>query len=303
MAFAPTDLRDGAVAWLRANLARFDPIDRDGRPDPLRSKALAELAFFCDYFRRALPDRREDVRPLIDFVATVWRRDEYRDLVVRHPESLQLYVLTYDSLLRSGFDVSSFAEVIQRVVDAGYATAIEAVPFRAMDFRQVLDCGGFKHGLPAMGALFERTMLHARPPLPYVTKADVYCLTHTLFYATDFGFLPTGSLPRADLRRFRPWIQQLLGLNVRQRDWDLTAELLICAHCLQSPPDLVTEAAWLGLGRAQAADGMVPAPVFDAGVERTSEAGQVRAFEDNYHTTLVAALAATLCPTCTPESN
>src|SRR5262245_38577421 len=171
------DLLNDALSWIESNLECFDPLVDDVAPDALRNKALAELAFMCDYFRRARPASYERVYRILSFVASIWDRAEYHDLIVRNPESLQLYVLIYDSLLHSGFKVSESAQMIQRVVDAGYATSVEAVPFRLMDFRHVLDYGRLQHTLPSMDELFQRTMLARRPPLEYLTNADIYCIT------------------------------------------------------------------------------------------------------------------------------
>jgi hypothetical protein len=285
----------GALHWIAANLHFFDPLTDDIKPDPLRSKALAELAFFCDYLRRARPGDAARVQEILAFVSAIWQRDAYRDLVVRNPESLQLYVLTYDSLLHSGFAVADFAPTIQSVIDAGYATSVEAVPFRLMDMRHVFDYGGFAHDLPSMGELVSRTMLARRPSLHYFTNADVYCVTHTIFYLTDFGFAPLACRDHLDISHARGVVDQLLGLYLRLRDWDLTAELMICRACLGQPGGVLGDAGWAGLLGAQLPDGSVPAPGFEpAGPEARRDA-TLYAFEHNYHTTLVAALAAALC--------
>jgi hypothetical protein len=291
-----SDLLDDALSWIEANLVQFDPLKEDVRPDPLRNKALGELAFLCDCIRRARPEWWGRARHTLSFVADIWRQPAYQDLIARNPESLQLYVLTYNSLLHSGFEVADAARIIQRVVDAGYATAVEAVPFRLMDLRQVLDYAGLRHSLPDKNELFARTMLSQRPPLSYLTKADVYCLTHAIFYLTDFGFEPPAAIDPSDRPDFRETIEQLLGLYVRLQDWDLTSELLVCAHCLGSGPTVLQQAAWEALAAAQLEDGSVPAPKYDAqGAEARRSPGNY-AFEHNYHTTLVAALAALLCP-------
>lgn len=290
------DLLEGALAWIESNLGQFDPLADGSRPDPLRSKALAELAFLSDCWRRARPRAWERPRRILSFVADIWRRAAYQDLVVRNPESLQLYVLIYNSLLQSGFDVFESAETIQHVVDAGYATAVEAVPFRLMDFRHILDNAGIRHSLPPMRELFERTMLARRPPLHYLTSPDVYCLTHTIFYLTDFGFTPPDRIDAVELASFRDAVEQLLGLYARLRDWDLTAELLVCAQCLRADPTMLQLAAWQGLARAQLEDGSVPAPRYDPDGAEARRSPDRYAFEHNYHTTLVSALAALLCP-------
>ncbi len=286
------DLISGTFGWIKSNLALFNPFVGDIRADALRNKAFAELAFLCNYCQKARPGATDPVPDILSFVWSIWQRAEYQDLVVRNPESLQLYVLTYNSLLHSGFDVADFAPIIQSVVDAGYATSVEAVPFRLMDLRHVLDYGRFVHSLPSMEELFARTMLAHRPSIHYFTNADAYCVTHTLFYLTDFGFTP---LDHPDVSYFREVVDQLLGLYVRLRDWDLTAELLICQKCVGWGKGLVGEAAWDGLLAAQLPDGSIPAPGFEPDGAAARRDHITYAFEHNYHTTLVAALAAILC--------
>jgi hypothetical protein len=288
------ELVDCAFGWLAANLEHFDPLVEGGKPDALRNKALAELAFLCAVVQRAQPAAFPQVQGLVAFVSGVWSRAAYRDLIVRNPESLQLYALVYDSLSRCGVDVSDAAPVIESVIDAGYATSIEAVPFRLMDMRNVLDGGGFRHPLPPQSELFRHTLLASRPSLVYVTNADIYCLTHAIFYVTNFGFqLPTFLSPK-EIEDYRATCDRLLGLAVRLRDWDLTSELLICAHCLGGEPTVIEDAAWPALAAAPLADGSVPAPGYDPDGAEARRSPEIYAFEHNYHTTLVAVLAAIL---------
>src|SRR5262249_44813089 len=146
-------------------------------------------------------------------------------------------------LRNAGFAMANTGQMIQSVVDTGYALAVEMVPFRMMDLRHVLDHAGIRHTLPVMEYSLARTMLAQRPPVFYLTSADVYCLTHTIFYLTDFGFTPVDLIEPSSLEVYRRLAEQLLGLYVRLRDWDLTAELLVCTHCLKSPISEVQSAA------------------------------------------------------------
>src|SRR5205807_2402954 len=142
-----TRLFQRVLGWLSANLDQFDPLINGPWPDSLRNRALAELAFLCECIRKAEASSNDEMDRIASFIASVWTRPEYQDLVVRNPRSLQLYALTYASLARCGVDVSASAPIIQGVVDAGYATAVEAAPFRLMDLRGLLDRGGFHHEL------------------------------------------------------------------------------------------------------------------------------------------------------------
>lgn len=257
---------------------------------------MAEVAFLCAVVRRARPDMFPHAERLVSFVADVWSRAEYQDLIVRNPESLQLYVLTYDSLLQCGIDVTACAPTIESVIAEGYATSIEAVPFRLMDLRNVLDSGTFRHALPTQEELFRRTLLASRPSLLYLTNADIYCLTHAIFYVSDFGFASPPFFLPDEVDYYRQMFDRLLGFCVRIRDWDLTSELLICAQCLRSETTVTEQAAWQALVDAQLVDGSVPAPGHDPDGPEARRSPTTYAFEHNYHTTLVAALAGIVRP-------
>jgi hypothetical protein len=290
-------LVDGALDWTAHNLESCDPFINGPKPDVLRSKAMAELAFMCDYYRRAAEGIRDQrVQKCVSFLQAVWLRPDYKELIVRNPESLQLYVLAYNSLVSCGMEDGSYREVIQRVVDHGYATAVEAVPFRLLDLRHVLDYGGFQHNLGAYDQLYQPTLLARMPPVVYLTDGDVYCLTHTLFYLADFGFKPVDKALEKQMETICWMVGTLLGIYLRVRDWDLVAELLLCCLCLRWKPPVVFEAAWDSLLRAQLADGYIPAPKFslDRRKELNEKQWSTYCFEENYHTTLVAALAAFL---------
>jgi hypothetical protein len=285
---------DGTLDWVAANLAFFDPFLRDSKPDILRSKAIAELAFTCEYYYRSVTGGRDSrIDRALQFIHEIWQRPEYKELVIRNPESLQLYALTYNSLLGCGFVDPSYGEIIQRVIDQGYATAVEAVPFRTLDLRHVLDHGGFRHQVPSFHRLYGETLLGKMPPLVYLTDGDAYCITHTLFYLGDFGFQAIDAIPNSDIPAVQWTTGMLLGIYLRAEDWDLVAELLLSCLCLRWIPPVIFISAWNALLDAQLPDGSVPAPKFSPEkVQLLNEAEWRRyCFEENYHTTLVGGLA------------
>jgi hypothetical protein len=287
-------LVDGAFDWFSDNLDLFDPFKGGTDPDIFLSKPLLELACTCMYYERCTRGHRDTrVCRFVSFVNDVWLRPEYRELMVRHPQLLRMYGMTWIALRQCGAADPSGHELIQRVIEEGYVTAIEEVPFRRLDFRYMLDCGGFRHDFPSYASLYQQTLLAKAPSLLYLTDNDVYSITHTIFYVVDFGSASPEVIPHEQLAAVRWMVGALLGIYVRLRHWDLVAELLICCRCLRWAPPLVWEAAWDGLMEAQLPDGCVPAPTFSRGRMQQLTGNDERRYyvTQNYHTTLVAAIA------------
>src|SRR5262245_10474570 len=96
------NLLEGVLTWLVERLDQFDPWPGNAELDVLRSKALGELAFFCHYFRLAGRGPDERVERMMDAVEQIWRRPHYQELLIRQPEDLQLFLLTYHALVEFG---------------------------------------------------------------------------------------------------------------------------------------------------------------------------------------------------------
>lgn len=288
-------LVDGAFEWVMQNLELFDPFMNETEPDIHLSKAFSELAFMCMYYYRCMRENCDPrVKKFISFVHDVWQRPNYRERVVRYPNMLRQYLSVYIALLCCGIEDRSYHEIIQRIWDKGYASAVgEPMFLRGIDLRHMLDCGDFEHNLPSYEHLYQKTLLAKTPSLLYVTKNDVYSFTHTLFYLADYGFRPIDTIPEEQLPTVRWIIGTLLGIYLRARNWDLVAELLIACRCLRWVPFLIFEAALDALLDAQLPDGSVPGSKFSKEeMQKLNELEQkTYCFEQNYHTTLASTLA------------
>jgi hypothetical protein len=290
------ELVDGVFTWFEQNLEWFDPFKDSSNPHIFStSKPLLELACICMYYERCvLTNRDPRVRKFISFIHDVWQHPQYRERLVRSPEMIRLYGMTCIALRCCGAGDSSDYELIQRVIDQGYVGSIEDVPFRVLDFRNMLDCGGFRHNLPSYATLYKQTLLASTPPVMYLTDNDAYSITHTLFYLSDFGSRPLGTILKEELPQIRWMVGMLMGIYLRLKNWDLVAEFLICCRCLHWSPPCIFDAAWEALLDAQLPDGSVPGPLFSK--RKLSEIDDESKRKDyclgqNYHTTLVSALA------------
>jgi hypothetical protein len=93
--------------------------------------------------------------------------------------------------------------------------------------------------------------------------------------------------------KVRWMIETLLGVYLRHKHWDLVGELLLACQCLHWFPEIIFETAWETVLQSQLPDGSIPGPRFS--VEQLSSMDSVQkrdyCFEQNYHTTIVNAMA------------
>jgi hypothetical protein len=162
-----------------------------------------------------------------------------------------------------------------------------------MDLAYILERGGYRHPFPPLEALYPATLLATCPSPLWLKTSEAYQATHTLFYLGDFGLDPARLAAHPDAPRLRSFVAHLLGVHVRQRDWDLVAELLLDCRCLGHAPEPLASLAWQALHDAWEAHGLVPGPSFDPALRGTLGPAEWEryCFDENYHTVLVTLLA------------
>jgi hypothetical protein len=136
------------------------------------------------------------------------------------------------------------------------------------------------------------TTFLARPhDLATALPADVYAVTHTVGYLTDFGARVLLDDPTLH-RRAEEIVARLLERAFEWEHYDLVAELLATLRWLGSTRDDLQSVAWQRLAAQQLPSGAVVS--FPAGPEFLAELGASDAgsiFALVYHPTLVTALA------------
>jgi len=288
------------INWINNNLYEFNPFKNASKIDPLRSKAVVELSFMCMYYNRCRNvNRDESIQKCIDFLLDIVNKPIYREKLIRSPALLPLYGTVYVALRKCGFDDLYLRGMFQSVLDQGYATKVERIGFRKMDLCYLLDCGDFENDLRPIENLYKETILSKKPPILYLLDSDVYSITHTLFYITDFGDRPIPFSLQDQLEEVRWLVATLLGLYLRENNWDIVGELLLCCICLHWRPPIIYEVAWEGIMHNQNADGSISGPSFSSEhLNKLNEKERASyCFEQNYHTTLVALMACFLTKT------
>jgi hypothetical protein len=293
-------LAQGALEWLGANLDRFNPIGgQDEREDAEKHKAFIELSVLIWRLRREpRMAGNAQLERLLDFVAAVFAIEPFRERLVRVDDLFITYALLYAVLHEAGrIDDSREHRRMQRFVDSSTVQISERSPHRVLEVRQVLDAAGLRHTLPSTRALAARTILMHPITLVRATEHDAYSVTHDVFYLSDWGCTPVRGLSASALRRTRRTVDELLGMYIYARHWDLVGELLLAAQFLGDAHSDFYECGRRALVDAQLADGVVPGPAYDADEAAAREESE-RAeyvFKECYHPTLVAALVGAIC--------
>ncbi|WP_239472142.1 hypothetical protein [Streptomyces sp. NEAU-S7GS2] len=284
-----------AVAWLAARRTLIDPAEAAPGRVLFARKALIETAFLVGLRARLDPEALDgDYAALLDQVEEIAARPSYRELIARDEAALLLYAGTYAALRLCGREDPEFRQLITQAATGGYAAAFERIPYRQLDLLHTLELCDVPHTLPTVDDVLPFTLLCNRPNVVKLTDRDIYALTHTLFYATDFG-LREPRWPRDfDPDTVVELLEALLVLTLGQQNADLVGELLCCLLCLGVRDSEEGRRAWEFLTAVQEADGRVNGPpgVVHPGLADGDEA--YRHWATGYHTTIVAALAALL---------
>ena len=279
-----------AQEWAARSFDHFHPLfHRNPKRSIFAIKAAAELALVC-----GIAATRETRAAGTSYAALAERL--YREVFL--DEGVQEYLLSniaavptiglYGSLRQCGYDDLRFRGRLQRLTESGYPAAVERTPASELDLIHSSRLAGFPCPLDA-GEVYARTLLRRRPPLQLLANDDVYGITHTVFFLTDFGREMPAVL-RPDLDYLAEAVPRLLDFYLWKQNWDLAAELLLILKCagLQAADSFAE--GWALLLAAQNDDGSYDGPV-DEEPQRADEDTTWAQFRDRYHTTLAVLLA------------
>ena len=197
----------------------------------------------------------------------------------------------YASLNQCRIEIKGFRDALQFLINTGYITSTERIPYRMMDLDYTLGNAGIIKDFQKVKSFFNMSLLSKETLVLLFTEHDTYAITHAIIYLTDFGF-------RNDLISSKKisnicWLlSALLGLYIHIKNLDILAELLICCHCMNWFPYPDYYIAWKCLLDGQRNDGSMPGPYFDEDKFKSLQDKSNRyKFEQNYHTTIVTLMA------------
>ncbi|RKN40081.1 DUF6895 family protein [Streptomyces hoynatensis] len=279
-----------ALGWLHHNRerGRFPAETTADLTDPNSTyKSLGESALAASLLLReglASPAEQRLARELLDFC---WSQLGNGDLL--YERQVQFPAMTdplevYGPLARSGYRHRRLHELLTHLHGLTSQRGTEHVPNRRLAVASASRMAGLGDEAD-WPALLGATWLGHTPEPWAIDWMTAYCLTHTVFHATDWGARP-GDLP-AHLREYlETWLPVWLDIWCEVKDWDLVIELLIVDACLPHPrsdPEI-----WRRVAAAQHGDGLMPR----SGEPVTEDPDE--AFHAHHHTTVVAAIAGAL---------
>jgi hypothetical protein len=287
-----------ASAWLRRELRSFDPRGQNTDLDEARRTALAELALLCLLLRRLPPGAGDYgwlVEPATQLLVRAFRRKEVHSFLFEGPvAAFAGHLLIWLALPPEIAEGIVTRSELQTLLDKRNVTRVERTPTRLLELRYLLDLADLRHKLPGWRALYRGTLAASRPVTESLEPSDIYAITHTIFYVTDFGREPARALSGAERARLIQLTDELQERMIRARHWDLVAELILTRCCLAEPRSRADGAGWEALARAQAAEGAFLSPAAQHLVESLASGPEERReliFLASYHTCLVAVLA------------
>jgi hypothetical protein len=294
-----TTVRDrvatGAMDWISAHLADFDPFTAGDEPSEFGQTVLAELSLCAHRLAardivRQHPHRLASITAWQAQISRIYTDPRCYEYGWRgHPHAISAHLLMWLNLSPAERDRVCTIERWQQLLTIRNWLSIEREPFRLLEVSYCLDLAGITHDLPSRQELAHRTFLAARQPcLVSINHEDIYALTHAIFYLTDFGLDRTCFTPEraAELLELT---QNLLGMCLHAEHWDLVAELILIERCLSSIDSWWVETAWVALSQVQLTSGVIYQQI-DTPTELTVD----RFFAKYYHRTLVTIIAAWL---------
>jgi hypothetical protein len=279
-----------ALGWIVRHRGQFR-LRGDERRRVALSKPLGELALTADVlmsWSRAPSAAYRAGRELLSFCWDEFGRGEMmRALVWREPDLL-VFGSLYETFHRHGLRNALLPSALREASRLTGVRALEFPAWRRLEMAMAYRRLGIPTPWPVAKA-FKDTWLSSRPEPWALTVSAAYSLTHTVFYRTAFGRSPS-RLPfhlREYLQRWCPvWIHHYRDIE----NYDLVAEMIMVLRCIRAP-DTGDFAAMLSAG--QAANGMIRGPAgAGRGLDPFAQGRVRRTFLDNYHTTLVALMAA-----------
>ncbi len=231
-----------ALNWIEINITEIEKI-LEPKNYNFYLKAASELLLLCVLYKRKIGTHNRFTSLVVSYISKLLYQMDFLYLVSRNHQLFPSYVITYVSLYECGVDLK-LKDVFQKLINRRSPFLLDLKSFQKMDLCYTLDRLDFKHSLPKIESLFKKTILARNPPILELSLDDVYALTHTVFYLSDFGFSGIKTLSDKQISLICWLISSLLGIFTVEKNWDIVGELLICCKCLNYHPFPLYNLAW-----------------------------------------------------------
>ncbi len=281
--------------WLVENRNYFNPfINGIDEPSEKYQTALAELALICfrlnsreshgiqEYKHRMLPDQ-------MDFLIKVIKDSYECPALCYYPfkvdqRSISGHLILWLLLRSLGIETPIPKEDFQELISNGGIESLPRPAFRDIELVYLLELGGFSHRLRPIHELYGETFL-AKTSISSIRPEDIYDMTHTLFYITDFGRFVPQYISKSEEEKITGFLKALMIIMADLKNWDLVSELIISCHCLGVSEDDSINSSWNLLENVQHSSGYIPGWGFKESCDDHTT------FWRCYHPTLVTIMA------------
>ncbi|MDN3297560.1 hypothetical protein QWM81_26695 [Streptomyces ficellus] len=285
---------EAALRWVSEHRDGFRLGDDALAPDTdvnMSWKPLGELAQTCVCVRRHTRPGSFLHDTATDLLGHAWHetRDGALFLDLQRLEPSATYPLeVYAAFASDGLRYAPYEKFVATVVRTRGWRTTEQQPNRRLGILNTERRSGFTPH-DATPVALRRTWLGNLPEPWTFEKTAGYTLTHVVFHLTDWGH-DVRAVPEDIATYLDTWLPPWIDSCVEAQQWDLCCELLAVAASLPQPPPPVTiDDAWTALALAQDASGALTE------IGRGPRGEDVPlVFVNCYHSTLVAAFAATL---------
>lgn len=282
-----------ALNWLVGNVGYFDPFPLSAPPNEQSQTSLSELALLIYQLGRRL-GFKHDVRVVrcLDLIEQVYRDPLLHEFPFRYePRAFIGHLIIWCVLQSRNSEAIVPRWRLQKLLDTEKVLADTQEPYRILELKYFVKASELRCNFPSENEIFSHTLLGKHPHVIPTDESAIYAITHTLFYATDFGLAQPDYLFGSRHASILELVQILLRVVLDAKHWDLVGELIICHRCLdQTEVPLLTE-AWDALSRIQNKDGMLSSTSEYVGYSLSSDLQKQSAFRRFYHRTLVAVMA------------
>ena len=286
-------LLDGLLSWLDANMQFFEPPQEE-------HLAEEEMKRLQEQPRKSFIELGGALR-LAQRVPLLWRRDDVQRLARRWVEMAHRRNVLFDGRRRVGlfaYKVAAYAilraldgeqeearAALQAVLDRQFVGHVEMTAWSKADLKYYVEAAGLRHSFVSDARLVCESTLSLAPPLSYARNIDLYAITHLLFDLSDFCARDPAPALGAHYQAMRDYTALATALCVTERNWDLTAELLMNRIALGDSDDPLNREATRGICEAQQPAGFIPDLKWLAAPPPGDEARAT--FDMVYHCTVV----------------
>ena len=280
-----------ALDWIVENLEQFDPFAPGHEPNEFHQTSLGELGLLCYLMRRGDAPTDNRVERCLEFLYSIYSSPAYHEMVFQLPQAFVGHLPIWLALRDRGIEKKVGRDVLVSLINQVSAFVLRYDPYRIIELSYLLQLAGFNHSLPADEEVFQKTVL-GKATEGYLSEAQLYNVTHTVFYLTDFGLRSPGLFTERHYQFAQSRLDLGMNLSVATQNWDLVGEIILAFRCLGFENEPAVATGWRALRAAQEPSGMI-------GQSQSSGTPSVETpclkddegFVTCYHRTLVAGLA------------